>query len=67
MPAKIKNPDVKNGDRCTVIEGRHKGKSGVVEDHHIAKSGHATITLVMADGTRCKTLAKSVQKLAAES
>ena len=53
-------PDVNNGDRCTVAVGRHKGKSGVVEDRHLSKAGHVTISVRQDDGVRFKTLAKSV-------
>jgi ribosomal protein S4E len=53
-------PDVNNGDRCTVAVGRHKGKSGVVEDRHLSKAGHLTISVRQDDGVRFKTLAKSV-------
>ena len=53
-------PDVNDGDRCTVAVGRHKGKSGVVEDCHVSKAGHLTISVRQDDGTRFKTLAKSV-------
>ena len=51
---------VQNGDRCTVVAGRHAGKSGVVEDCHISKSGHLSISVRQDDGVRFKTLAKSV-------
>ena len=49
-----------NGDRCTVAVGRHKGKSGIVEDRHLSKAGHVTISVRQDDGVRFKTLAKSV-------
>ena len=62
MPANIKVPDIRDGDQCTVLEGRHKGKSGLVEDFKIAKSGHATISVKQADGTKFKTLAKAVRR-----
>ena len=57
------NANVANGDRCTVIAGTHKGKSGLVEDWKLSKSGHASITVRQADGTRFKTLARNVEKL----
>ena len=57
------NAQVANGDRCKVIAGTHKGKEGVVEDWQLAKSGHATITVRQADGTRFKTLARSAERL----
>jgi ribosomal protein S4E len=53
-------PDVKDGDRCTVVAGRHAGKSGVVQDSHMSKSGHLSISVCQDDGVRFKTLAKSV-------
>ena len=53
-------PDVNNGDRCSVAVGRHKGKTGVVEDRQISKAGHVTISVRQDDGVRFKTLAKSV-------
>ena len=52
--------DMKNGDRCTVVVGRHSGKSGVVEDRNISKAGHVTVSVRQDDGVRFKTLAKSV-------
>lgn len=51
---------LKDGDRCKVIAGVHAGKSGVVRDRHTSKTGHATITVVQANGERFKTLAKNV-------
>ena len=53
-------PEVNNGDRCTVAVGRHKGKSGIVQDRHVSKAGHVTISVRQDDGVRFKTLAKSV-------
>lgn len=55
--------EIENGDRCIVIVGRHKGKSGVVQDRNVSKSGHATITVMQDTGVRLKTLAKSVSVL----
>jgi ribosomal protein S4E len=52
--------DVKNGDACAVVGGTHKGKSGVVEDRNISKTGHVTITVRQVDGERFKTLAANV-------
>ena len=54
-------PDVRDGDRCTVVAGRHAGKSGIVQDCHMSKSGHLSITVCQDDGVRLKTLAKSVR------
>ena len=36
--------EIENGDRCVVIAGTHKGKSGVVHDRTTSKTGHVTIT-----------------------
>lgn len=51
---------VQNGDPCTVTGGVHAGKSGVVEDRNVSKSGHVTITVRQADGACFKTLARNV-------
>lgn len=53
---------VKNGDHCVVTGGTHKGKSGVVHDLKLSKTGHATITVVQANGDRFKTLARNVTR-----
>jgi ribosomal protein S4E len=62
---KMKEParkvSIKDGDRCAVIAGTHKGKSGIATDLNISKTGHLTITVVPADGVRFKTLAKNVK------
>jgi ribosomal protein L24 len=39
---------VSNGDRCEVIGGSHAGKSGVVEDRKVSKTGAVTITVRQA-------------------
>jgi ribosomal protein S4E len=52
--------EIENGDQCIVIVGRHKGKSGMVQDRNVSKSGHVTITVMQDTGVRFKTLAKSV-------
>ncbi|MBA4052674.1 MAG: RNA-binding protein [Erythrobacter sp.] len=52
---------MQNGDRCVVIAGTHKGKSGTVEDRNVSKGGNVTITVRQADGTRFKTLERSVR------
>lgn len=56
----IANGDVANGDYCDVIAGVHKGRSGIVEDWKLSKSGHATITVREPCGARFKTLARNV-------
>ena len=52
---------LKDGARCVVLSGTHKGKSGVVRDINTSKSGHLTITVVQSDGERFKTLARNVE------
>lgn len=51
---------VANGDRCVVVGGTHTGKSGIVQDSKLSKTGHQTITVLQPDGNRFKTLAKNV-------
>ncbi|MBP6185807.1 MAG: KOW motif-containing protein [Saprospiraceae bacterium] len=51
---------LKNGDQCMVIGGTHKGKSGIVQDLKISKTGHITITVLQKSGVRFKTLGKNV-------
>lgn len=51
---------IKNVDRCTVVAGTHKGRSGVVQDLNTSKTGHLTITVREDSGERFKTLAKNV-------
>lgn len=51
---------LKDGDKCTVIGGTHKGKSGIVRDLNISKTGQLTITVVQENGVRFKTLGKNV-------
>lgn len=53
---------LKDGERCTVIGGTHKGKSGVVHDLNSSKSGQLTLTVVQANGVRFKTLARNVAR-----
>ena len=43
-----------------VIGGTHKGKSGIVRDLKISKTGHITITVLQKSGVRFKTLGKNV-------
>ena len=54
--------DVNNGDRCVVVAGTHRGKSGTVEDRNVSKGGNVTISVRQADGVRFKTLARSVER-----
>lgn len=53
-------PGVSNGDFCTVVAGTHKGKSGIVRDRKISKTGEVTITVMQDGGDRFKTLARNV-------
>ncbi len=53
-------PKLKDGAKCQVMGGAHKGKSGIVRDINTSKTGHVTITVVQANGDRFKTLAKNV-------
>ncbi len=54
---------IRNGDFCQVIAGTHKGKSGRVNDLHVSKTGHQTITVEQVSGIRFKTLLKNVVKV----
>jgi ribosomal protein S4E len=55
-----KTGNLKDGDKCEVINGIHAGKSGTVRDINTSKSGHITITVVQDNGIRFKTLGKNV-------
>jgi len=57
---KTKPAGIKDGAKCKVIGGSHKGKAGTVKDINTSKTGHITITVVQANGERFKTLAKNV-------
>jgi ribosomal protein S4E len=52
---------MQNGELCVVVAGTHKGKAGTVEDRHVSKGGNVTITVRQADGSRFKTLERSVR------
>ena len=52
--------NLKDGDKCNVIGGTHKGKSGTVRDINTSKTGQITITVEQKDGVRFKTLGKNV-------
>lgn len=56
----MKTEDLKDGVRCNVIGGTHKGKSGTVRDINTSKTGHITITVEQENGVRFKTLGKNV-------
>jgi ribosomal protein S4E len=49
-----------DGDQCKVVDGTHKGKSGIVRDINKSKTGHITITVEQKSGVRFKTLGKNV-------
>lgn len=59
----ILKKELKNGAKCKVIAGTHKGKSGEVQDMHTSKTGAVTITVKQSSGGRFKTLAKNVELL----
>ena len=56
--------ELSDGDRCEVVAGTHKGKSGVVSDMKISPSGAVTITVTQDSGARFKTLAKNARRMA---
>lgn len=56
-----KSQKLKDGDSCIVIAGTHKGKSGIVRDINLSKTGHITITVVQQNGERFKTLGRNVE------
>ena len=53
---------VANGDRCEVVTGTQRGKTGTVEDYKLSKTGHATITVRQDSAVCFKTLARNVEK-----
>jgi ribosomal protein S4E len=58
---KQKSPAVViDGAQCKVISGVHAGKAGTIRDIKTGKTGHVSITVVLPDGDRIKTLAKNV-------
>ena len=52
--------NIKDGARCKVMSGVHAGKSGTIKDIKTGKTGHVSITVVLPDGDRIKTLAKNM-------
>jgi len=58
---------LRDGDRCVVVRGTHRGKFGIVRDMKVSKTGHVTITVEQADGVRFKTLARNVRAEAGSS
>ncbi|MEZ5465363.1 MAG: KOW motif-containing protein [Lysobacteraceae bacterium] len=61
MPQSAQVSRLRDGDHCRVVAGTHKGKSGIVRDLNISRSGHLTITVVQPDGERFKTLGRNVE------
>jgi ribosomal protein S4E len=61
MTDAVQPPEAANGDHVRVTGGTHKGKSGIVQDRNVSKTGAVTITVQQADGVRFKTLAKNVR------
>ena len=59
--ATTRSGQLRDGARCEVIGGTHKGKSGTVRDIKTGKTGHISITVVQSNGVRLKTLAKNVR------
>jgi ribosomal protein S4E len=59
--ASFSRDSLKDGDRCKVIAGTHKGKAGLVKDINKTASGTVTITVVQDNGERFKTLMKNVE------
>jgi ribosomal protein S4E len=57
---------LKDGDRCMVTAGTHRGKSGTIRDIHKSKTGAITITVVEKNGIRFKTLGKNVVVVTSE-
>jgi len=51
---------LKDGASCKVVGGTHEGKSGIVRDIKMGKTGHISITVLQSDGVKFKTLAKNV-------
>ncbi len=62
--ATTRSGQLRDGARCEVTGGTHKGKSGTVRDIKTGKTGHVSITVVQSNGVRLKTLAKNVRVLA---
>lgn len=53
--------ELKNGAYCVVFAGTHKGKTGIISDLNVSKTGHLTLTVTQENGTRFKTLGKNVK------
>lgn len=59
----METKDLKDGDKCKVIGGTHKGKSGKVTDINLSKTGHLTVTVIQESGVRFKTLGRNIEIL----
>lgn len=59
----MKTTQLKDGEKCLVINGTHKGKSGMVRDINTSKTGAITITVDQDNGVRFKTLMKNVERI----
>ena len=57
---KSSEKELKDGVKCKVIGGTHKGNSGIIKDIKASKTGAVTITVVQGNGDRFKTLAKNI-------
>lgn len=55
----LKENSIKDGEKCLVIAGTHKGKSGIAKDFNRSKTGHLTITVETENGVKFKTLGKN--------
>ena len=56
-------PHLADGDECEVLAGKHRGKVGTASAIKASPAGEITITVTQRDGTRFKTLARSVRVL----
>ena len=52
--------ELRDGDKCDVIGGTHKGKSGILRDVNTSKGGNVTVSVVHENGVRFKTLGRNV-------
>lgn len=52
--------ELRDGDKCDVIGGTHKGKSGILRDVNTSKGGNVTVSVVQENGVRFKTLGRNV-------
>ena len=52
---------IADGDNVGVAVAA-RGKCGTISDRKLGKTGHARITVTLADGTRFKTLARFTRR-----